>query len=190
MMEEETRPEVEKIEKIYFAPPESIYDFLTVKVLLRRLGVRVDYTSPVRERDYRKLRLYALAPEKLVGIVEEIIKTYGGKISDKEILVTDQYFDVIIANIPSGRIPIGVASTGNTIISIDIPSRIVVAGDPHRGVSLMISMMHRYLKMGNRCCLILGSLLRGGEGRESYEEDTYISDETASGFGLRFGSLP
>lgn len=147
---------IRKLEKLYFVPPESIYEFFLLKTILGKYGVKVRSTIPTKARDYWKLKLYASVPRNLRNLVSGIIRAFGGKIREEEILVTKNFLEAVRSPRGIGNIPIGVSADGKGLTALDLPSRVVVAGDENMGLSLILVLLYQYLSLGNDACLVLG----------------------------------
>ena len=144
-----TMPSVEEIKDIHFTPPRNMHDFIIMRAVLAGYGATVRYSYMMPHRDFYRAKLYISAPENQVWVVKKIIKKFGGKIEEKEILVTQCYRGVIATHEGIVGYPIGVC--GDWLIGVDLPCRLVVAGEKNMCLALMKYLLSRYfLDVGKR----------------------------------------
>jgi len=154
------RPRIEKVKEVYFVPPRDMYDFLVMRAVLAGYGAIVRYKYSVRHGDYYRTKLFVSVPESIDGVVKSIIRKFGGRIREEEILTTHHYRGVTVVRESAIGLPIGVTNAG-WFIGVELPSRVVIAGDEAASIALMkYLLVQYYLELGG-CCFVLGKRGRG-----------------------------
>ena len=151
---------VREIQSLYFTPPKEIEKFLIMRSLLAGLGATIRCVYSTKHREYYRTKLAVSVPKSMVGIAEKIIRRFGGKIRDREILVTGNYRGFIATHRDCVGFPIGVSDHG-LLVGVELPSRVVVAGDEKPCLSLMKFLAMQYLREVGSCCFILGRRVEG-----------------------------
>ena len=135
--------DIEEFSSLHFTPPKEIEKFLVLRSLLAGLGATIRCVYSTKHREYYRTKLAVSVPKSMVGIAEKIIRRFGGKIRDREILVTGNYRGFIATRRDCVGFPIGVSDHG-LLVGVELPSRVVVAGDEKPCLSLMKFLAMQY----------------------------------------------
>ena len=145
---------VEEYTKIYFTPPRGIGDFIALRSILSGYGATIGYDYMYPQRNFFRTKLYVSAPRSRKHIVGELVRRFGGRIREKEILVTECYKSVIASGGGVVGYPIGLY--GDWPIGVSFPCRIIFAGDRGICLSVMKYLFSMYYLDHGSCCFVSG----------------------------------
>ncbi len=142
--------DVEEIVRIGFKPPKEMEKLLMLKATLIGYGAPVRYDYSTKHGDYYRTKIFVSAPKSNTDLIEYLIKSFGGKIEEKEILTTKCYRDAICMSVNCVRFPIGVSDLG-LLVGVELPSKVVVAGDERLCLGFIRYLaMHYMMDVGSR----------------------------------------
>lgn len=145
---------VEEYAKIYFTPPKRIEDFIVMRSILSGYGISIRYEYIYTQRNNFRTKLYVSAPKSKKHVVGELVKRFGGRIREKEILITECYRNVIASS--EGIIGYPLGYYGDWPIGVSFPCRIIFSGNRGMCLSVMKHLVASHFISYGNCCFVSG----------------------------------